>query len=203
MELVIFGDFNCPYSALASARAARLEATGTVTVDWRAVEHDPTIPVPGRPVTGAVRTGLDEELASIHARRAPDEVLRLRPPAVLPNTAALVVAFAGAPPNLRPLLRRRWFRAVWEDGGDPTRTDHLPPGLPPPAAGEARARRWRAEWTSFGAEVVPFLVLPDGTAAPGLVALDRLAAAWPPAGAVAGGEAPCLAERLDPPSSLF
>src|SRR5438309_11493539 len=53
VKLVIYGDFNCPFSALASDRAARLEATGRVVVEWRAVEHDPSIPAEGRPVDRA------------------------------------------------------------------------------------------------------------------------------------------------------
>ena len=32
MRLVIYSDFNCPFSALANDRAARLEATGRVVV---------------------------------------------------------------------------------------------------------------------------------------------------------------------------
>jgi len=42
VELVIYGDSNCPFSALASDRVARLEATGRAVVEWRAVE----LPVP-------------------------------------------------------------------------------------------------------------------------------------------------------------
>lgn len=65
MELVIYGDFNCPFSALASDRAARLEGTGRVIVEWRAVEHDPSIPAEGRPVDRAVRAGLEREIGMI------------------------------------------------------------------------------------------------------------------------------------------
>src|SRR5215217_3675176 len=39
-RLVIFGDFSCPWSYLASRRAALLAGDG-VEVDWRAIEHDP------------------------------------------------------------------------------------------------------------------------------------------------------------------
>jgi hypothetical protein len=43
MTVIIYGDFNCPYSYLASQRAGRLREAG-VAVDWRAVEHDRRLP---------------------------------------------------------------------------------------------------------------------------------------------------------------
>lgn len=52
MELVVYGDFNCPYSCLASARADILVERGIAAVEWRAVEHDPSIPMPSEPVDG-------------------------------------------------------------------------------------------------------------------------------------------------------
>ena len=39
IDLVVYGDFNCPFSALASARVEYLERHGFAAVDWRAVEH--------------------------------------------------------------------------------------------------------------------------------------------------------------------
>ena len=47
LELVVFGDFNCPFSALASVRVTQLEESGVARVTWRAVEHDPDIPEQG------------------------------------------------------------------------------------------------------------------------------------------------------------
>lgn len=40
MKLTVYGDFNCPYSNLASQRADQLIRGGMAQVDWRAVEHD-------------------------------------------------------------------------------------------------------------------------------------------------------------------
>ncbi len=51
VRLIIYGDFNCPFSALASARATELEARDLVEIEWRAVEHDPSIRDTGEPVT--------------------------------------------------------------------------------------------------------------------------------------------------------
>lgn len=207
MELVIFGDFNCPFSALASARAARLEGTGAVTVDWRAVEHDPGIPAAGRPLTGPLADDLASELAVIRARLAPGERLRLHEPAVLVNTARAVAAYAAVPPGRRGLVRWEVFRAYWEDGVDIAAPGAVP-ALGDPDAGTAEAARWRAEWASVAEGVVPTMVLPDGTAARGLEVLDRLRVALdrtqvPDPRADEGGEAPCFAGLLDERGGLF
>ena len=58
MRLVIYGDFNCPFSALASDRAARLERAAVAEVDWRAVAHDLRIPTVGGPIGPDDRRGL-------------------------------------------------------------------------------------------------------------------------------------------------
>ena len=49
MTVIIYGDFNCQYSYLASQRAALLIRAG-VAVDWRAVQHDRDLPVSGQPL---------------------------------------------------------------------------------------------------------------------------------------------------------
>ncbi len=40
MMVIVYGDFNCPYSYLASQRADLIACGGVAAVDWRAVEHD-------------------------------------------------------------------------------------------------------------------------------------------------------------------
>ena len=41
MTVIVYGDFNCPYSYLASQRADRVIREGMARIAWRAVEHDP------------------------------------------------------------------------------------------------------------------------------------------------------------------
>jgi predicted DsbA family dithiol-disulfide isomerase len=176
MELVVYGDFNCPYSCLASARADALVERGTAAVEWRAVEHDPSIPAPSEPVDGDLATMLDREVAEVRGLLRPGEVFPIRRPPVHPNSAASVAAFAASPPDRSPALRRRVFEALWFDGrdiGDRTVLAEL-------GAGEAtdaveRAATWRDEWLRFDRRVVPMLVLPDGYVSRGLGALGRLA----------------------------
>ncbi len=64
MTVTVYGDFNCPYSYLASQRADLLSRAG-VAVDWRAVEHDRGLPVTGsRPDSDRAAPGRTARLIS-------------------------------------------------------------------------------------------------------------------------------------------
>jgi predicted DsbA family dithiol-disulfide isomerase len=176
MNLVVYGDFNCPYSCLASARCDSLVEGGVAAVDWRAVEHDPAIPAPGEPVTGDAVATLDHEIAEIRGLLRDGEAFPIRRPPVRPNSAAAVASFAAAPKDRADELRRRLFTALWFDGRDigaPAVIAELD-GKATREAGE-RATLWREEWLGLAPLVVPMLVLPDGFVARGLEALARLA----------------------------
>ncbi len=67
LKLIVYGDFNCPFSALASARVGYLERNGLADVDWRAVEHAPDIPSEGRDLIGDLRGELRGELDQIRS----------------------------------------------------------------------------------------------------------------------------------------
>jgi hypothetical protein len=174
VELVIYGDFNCPFSALASDRAARLEATGRGIVEWRAVEHDLSIPAEGRPVDSAVRAGLEREIAMIRDQLRPGESLLLHPPTVLVNTAALTAAYAALAPEDRSRVRQQIFDAYWRRGID-IRDPAWGGELPVRTTGAATMDRWRTEWESLGSPIVPSMLLPDGHVSRGLGVLTRLA----------------------------
>ena len=176
MQLVVYGDFNCPYSCLASARVDRLLARGAAEIDWRAVEHDPTIPVPSETVEAELAVTLDREVTEVRGLLRPDEDLPIRTPPVHPNSCRAVAAYAAATPEAAPDLRRRLFGALWIDGrdiGDPRTLSEL--GAASDGDDHGPAETWRHEWLSLDRRMVPMLVLPDGYVSRGLGALSRLA----------------------------
>jgi hypothetical protein len=171
--LTIYGDFNCPFSALASVRADLLLGSGDYEIEWRAVQHDPAIPAGGERVEGDTLAELEAEVAKIRELSADDVNLVLTVPPVRSNTAAASVAFAAAGEDV-DRVRRRLFAAVWAEGrdlGDPAQLDRLG------ATGRdhAIADRWQEEFDALPKPVTPTLVLPDGYVSRGLGALARLA----------------------------
>ena len=168
---VVYGDFNCPYSRLASARLAVLEDRSE-PVEFRAVEHDPAIPGEGIRVVGEVEEELQRELAQIRGMLGPDERDPLQIPARRLNTRRAIEAYAAVPAELRPEGRERIFQAYWEgdqDISDPAVLADLEVDGSDPET----AARWREEWEALP-EIVPVMVLPDGTVSKGLGALVRL-----------------------------
>lgn len=178
MDLTIYGDFNCPYSALASYRLSWIEAARAARVTWCAVEHDPGIPLPSRPLEGRLASDLDRELEDVLGLLSPGEVFPLRRPPVQPNTHAVNQRFAGSVG--RPLahpgpVRRRVFRALWvkgDDLGDGTVLDRL---ALPAIDRQHTADRWQAAYHSLPSQTVPSIVTKDGTFLAGTEALSMLA----------------------------
>jgi predicted DsbA family dithiol-disulfide isomerase len=176
MKLIVYGDFNCPYSCLANVRVDALIARGSADVDWRAVEHDPAIPAPSRPASGEVAEMFDRELAEIRSLLAADEAFPITRPPVQPNTRRAIDAFASAPADERDGVRRRLFAALWFEGrdtGDPAVVAELAGRIA--REPDERAAEWQAEWSGYERRVVPMLILPDGYVSRGLGALARLA----------------------------
>jgi len=175
MELVVYGSFNCPYSLLASMRVDRLGELGVADVEWRAVVHDPDIPIQGEPVLGELAALFDRELEEIRGLLRGEETYEATPPAVQPNTTLAVAGFSAMTGDDADRLRARLFDALWVrhlDIGDA----HVLRGLvcPVPTLSPT-AEQWRSEWLGFDRPVVPMLVLPSGTMSRGLGALKRLA----------------------------
>jgi predicted DsbA family dithiol-disulfide isomerase len=176
MRLVVFGDFNCPYSCLASARADALVTEGRAEIDWRAVEHDPAVPVPSEPVDGELVDMLDREVTEVRGLLDPAERFPIVRPPVHPNSGAAVAAFAATSPGEADAVRARLFAGLWFDGRDigDAAVIHELVGEPGATGGE-RASGWREEWLGLERRLVPMLVLPDGDVSRGLGALARLA----------------------------
>jgi 2-hydroxychromene-2-carboxylate isomerase len=114
MHLIVYGDFNCPYSYLASQRVDTLARLSDAEVEWRAVEHDPGLPANGLPSNGNTE-GWDRDLAEVAALARPDERPPTAPPKLISNTAAAVAAYAEAVTDgIQDQLRRRLFSEIWE-----------------------------------------------------------------------------------------
>ena len=115
MTVIIYGDFNCPYSYPASQRADLLRKAG-VAVDWRAVEHDRRLPVTGLPSVSD-QASWDRELAEVASLALPEEQVAAGPPALISNTEAAVAAYAEAVSDgVADELRGNLFRAIWVQG---------------------------------------------------------------------------------------
>lgn len=173
-HLVLYGDFNCPFSALASTRAAELERRGRAAIEWRTVEHDPTIPPAGEPVAGELAEMLAGELEQVRGLLRPGEPDRLHLPARQVNTRRAVERYAGTPEPERAARREALFAAHWQRGerlDDDAVLDAVGAGPADPAAAAA----WREAWAAATDPIVPVLVLPDGYVSRGLGALARLA----------------------------
>jgi 2-hydroxychromene-2-carboxylate isomerase len=175
MHVVIYGDFNCPYSYLASCRADVLLERGIAQVEWRAVEHDPAIHDPSEPVQGDLQAMLEREVAEVRSLGRKGERSVIEVPPVYPNTARAVRAFAATASDGYHDTRRRLFAALWADGrnlGEPAVVGEL---ARDGAAGAALVDGWRRAWVGLERPIVPMLVLPDGYVSRGLGALARLA----------------------------
>jgi 2-hydroxychromene-2-carboxylate isomerase len=170
--LTIYGDFNCPFSALASTRADALLALGH-QIEWRAIQHDTTIPEAGEPVDGDTAAALAAEIATVLELSEHDLRLHLVVPPVRSNTAVASAAFAAAGSDAHR-LRGRLFAAIWAEGrnlGDPVELRRLDAD----GRAVARSRRWQDEFEALPRPITPTLVLPDGYVSRGLGALARLA----------------------------
>ena len=174
MQLVIYGDFNCPFSALASSRAERLVQAGAARVDWRAVEHDPDIPLGGEPVPDSIDDELDRELEQVRGLLQAGERFQLRRPRVRSNTRAAVEHYAGSDPRRREAVRAALFQRYWMDGDD-LGDDRLLTEVAGAERAPETADRWHGEWLGLGRPIVPMMRLPDGYVSRGLGALTRLA----------------------------
>ena len=162
MKLIVYGDFNCPYSALASARVDALQRAGAAEVEWRAVQHDASMPAGGLPVEGDLRAELEREIDEVVSLLRDGESFDLKPPAVRPNTAVASRAYAARPDDD---LRRKLFAWAWDQGAEVE-------DAPQDAEVAGASQR---EWDATEKKMVPMLVLPDGYISRGLGALKRLA----------------------------
>lgn len=146
--LIVYGDFNCPFSALASERVSRLERLGRVKVDWRVVENAPDIPPAGNEMTGELRVELRRELDLIRYLLTADESDQVTLPTVQSNTNLAIPAYAATAATERPSMRARLFAARWSEGADLADSTPLA-RLGASRTGGSTAARWRERASQF------------------------------------------------------
>ncbi|MEO6790071.1 MAG: hypothetical protein ABI187_03815 [Ornithinibacter sp.] len=218
--MIIYGDFTCPLCYLTSWRADVLEGT-PYAVDWRAVEHQPGLPLTGLRTGHREVDALTSRWGDMNSHRIPGEVLPGRSPSFLASTRAAVAGYAEAyGAGVAERARRELFRAYWVRGldignpevlrgvlGDTIRngTSSSQPlhdwGY---AVTSARGpittvafhliRDWHHQWSELGSPRAPLLVADDGSTAAGgevLAECERLVAGRP----ADGHELPALAPR--------
>jgi DSBA-like thioredoxin domain len=113
MLLIVYGDFNCPYSYLASQRADAVTRAGQAEVEWRAVERDPRLALTGTP-SSIDAERWQRELTGAAALAEPGEQVPGAVPAMISNTGAAVAAYAEAVTDgVAGELRRGLFAGIW------------------------------------------------------------------------------------------
>ena len=195
--LVVYGDFNCPWSYLAFRRT-RVLADHGIDVEWRAVEHDPRSPRRGRP---ARLVDLQDELDRVLTALIPGEELPYDLTGFVPSTAAAVTAYAeGRVSGVGARLATVIFESFWMHGidiGNPAvlRTvlvDQLRGSASPSEAvrewgypcdvtgGPISTAAWRlsvgwsSEWHAAERDVVPMVARSDGATIHGVDAVHWL-----------------------------
>jgi 2-hydroxychromene-2-carboxylate isomerase len=198
--VVVYGDFNCPYSLLASIRLDALAEAGS-DVEWRAVEHARELPVIGRRLDDAGHDELEAEIADVRRLLQPDEQYPATAPNLVPRTEAAVSAYAEAVgAGVADEVRRTLFDAYWTGHADIGSPEVLRKLLTPvirrgvsaafplqeagyavavnrgpiTAAAYRRIRGWRDDWRCLGIATIPTLVAGSRVLA-GIDALDWLA----------------------------
>jgi len=200
MSVVVYGDFNCPYSYLACLRVDILVAAG-IDVEWRAVEHAPGLPVTGRRLDAAGGAQVEAELNAVRELLTAGERLPTGALTSLPKTDAAIAGYSeafgvGAAHDVRRLL----FNAYWARGLDIGSPEVLRALLAPAlkgsdseafslrqsgyavsanrgpitAAAYHRVNAWRDDWRRAQTQTTPTLVAKGVTFA-GVEALDQLA----------------------------
>jgi hypothetical protein len=193
--MIVYADFSCPYSYVASHRVDALAEVG-VRVQWRAIEREPSLPVSGRPLSGG------GELASqLSEPLRPGERPPWRMPGFVPNTEAAVSGYAEAcGAGVAEQVRRVLFDAYWVHGADigsaevlrrllagPIQRGHStsfplhdfgyavsPSRGPITTKAWRRIRHWRAGWAALNLTRTPGLIADGGEILCGAAAVDYL-----------------------------
>lgn len=171
-ELVVYGDFACPLSRMASQFVDALVARGTA-VTWHAVRAD------GRQWRGSRIAGVARVRPGCHDPRHPSSSIRAAVGAPMTSEpfdqSLAIAAFAGVDGCEAHRLRAALFRAHWHDHldlSDRRVVEAL--ACRPVVAPGARAQRWQQRWEGFADPAVPLVLLRTGYVFRAADAIDQL-----------------------------
>jgi 2-hydroxychromene-2-carboxylate isomerase len=160
---VVYGDFGCPLSYLASTWCDELTKRGALEVEWCAVQHDPGIPRRGRKIDEVLDLDLTQHVDEAIERFAVCGRRKVALPPILPNTSLAIGVLAGEHGPSARRLRRSIFAALWRDGLDLGRWEQLDRVRTTPLRADfTRAARWRRSWDGYDRPELPAIVLPTG-----------------------------------------
>jgi hypothetical protein len=175
-DLVVYGDFTCPLSRIASQLVDALVARG-VPVTWRAVRAG------GRRARGSRIAGVACVRPRVHEPPCASAPIRTSVAAAPASASAstfdpslAISALAALDGDAAHELRRTLFRAHWVDHrniGDRRVMEALT-GRPVAEPG-ARARSWQQTWEGFADPAVPLVILRTGYVFREAEAIDELA----------------------------
>ncbi len=186
---VLYGDVTCWKCALAHRRADLLRASGH-TIQWRAVESQRALPVPGRRRSERESTRVLASLAQFGPQIRAGQRVPCYVTDMVPQTAAAVCAYAEAVvATVEDQVRDLLFAAYWMHGtdiGDPevlrtlcavefmssqatsdpiARFGYAVAMTREPITGAAwrMIRQWREDWQQLRAQQLPVVTDSSGT----------------------------------------
>ncbi|MHB1313047.1 MAG: DsbA family protein [Gemmatimonadaceae bacterium] len=179
---ILYADINCPFS---HALTMRLLALGLEPrVEWRGVQHDPSLPAIPRLGDRRVMRALEDDVDTVRLQ-APE--VEIAPPLMKPNSRRAIAAVAAV--HRQHVVRATEFRralcaALWVRGEDISNGGVINavaalaqvPGwvdLEGPA-GNRLADEWDMDWVTRRLGGVPRLVRPDGRVLWGLASVESI-----------------------------
>lgn len=118
MNNVVYADFTGPECYLAARRLDAL-AAADVSIDFRAVEHRPDLPVSGLRLSAADQDSVIRRFGVLEDLLLPGERLPWSLPPLTPKSQAAVSAYAEAYASpVAGEVRRLLFALYWREGAD-------------------------------------------------------------------------------------
>lgn len=179
-KAILYSDLNCPFCYALEERLVALNLMSQI--EWRGVQHSAGLQVPMQIPSLSESQALEKEVLSVR-NLAPE--IEINFPVGKPNTLRAILSVIAATEKdsiLGQIYRHTLAREFWVNGNDISDSDVLNAcaesvGLNNviiDSKSEGLADRWQREWEALPVQVVPVLVLPDGTQKMGLAESTQL-----------------------------